>query len=48
MPPSMKLQQETPRHSNGALPRRQLSAVDEIKLPEKVAEKEASCESVSP
>jgi hypothetical protein len=30
MPPAMEFQQETPRHSNGALPRRQSGTIDEI------------------
>lgn len=47
VPPAVKLQQETPRHSNSALPEGELRTVDEVQLPEKVAEKEASCVTVS-
>lgn len=47
VPPAMELQHEAPRHSNGALPRGELGTIDEVQLPEKVAEKEASCVGVS-
>ena len=43
----MELQHETPGHSNGALPRGKLGTIDEVQLPEKVAEKEANCFDVS-
>jgi hypothetical protein len=47
VPPAVEFQHEAPRHSNGTLPRRELGTIDEIQLPEKVAEKEANCALVS-
>jgi hypothetical protein len=47
VPPAMELQHKTPRHSNGALPRGELGTIDEVQLPEKVAEKKANCALIS-
>lgn len=47
VPPAVELQHETPGHSHSTFPYSQLGTVDEVELPEKVAEQEASCELVS-
>lgn len=43
----MELQYEAPRHANRVLPGCQLSAVNKVEIPQKVAKQEGCCEAVS-